>query len=88
MMDNVINLKRARQKHNRQKLDAADSVCQYGFKGLLHEMHRCNFPIDDSEFQQDLAIAFKFIHAAVSKQYGLESPFIDAIREFKSKHKL
>ena len=39
-MDNVINLKRARQKHNRQKLDAAESVCQYGFKGLLHEISR------------------------------------------------
>ena len=34
-MDNVINLKRARQKYNRQKLDAAEEVCQYGFKGLL-----------------------------------------------------
>ena len=87
-MDNVINLKRARQKHNKEKLNAAESVCQYGFKGLLHEMHKCDFPIDSPDFQQDLAIAFKFIHAAVSRSYGLESPFIDAIEEFKSKHDL
>ena len=46
-------------------------------------MNLDGFPIDDEEFQKDLALAFKFIHAAVSRKYGVESPFIDAIDQFK-----
>ena len=50
---------------------------------LPHSLHANNFPIDDPDFQKDLALAFKFIHAAISKQFGLETPFYEAIDKFK-----
>tara|TARA_B100000029_G_C16762358_1_gene662339 strand:+ start:186 stop:449 length:264 start_codon:yes stop_codon:yes gene_type:complete len=86
-MDNVINIKELRTKKNKQASNSAEEICQHGFKGLLSHMYASGFPIMEPEFQKDLSIAFKFIHAAVSRQYGLESPFIEAIDEFKKNQK-
>tara|TARA_Y100001970_G_scaffold292243_1_gene432672 strand:- start:3278 stop:3541 length:264 start_codon:yes stop_codon:yes gene_type:complete len=86
-MDNVINIKELRNKKNQQANNSAEAICQQGFKGLLSSMYENGFPIMDVEFQKDLSIAFKFIHAAVSRKYGLDSPFIEAIDEFKKNQK-
>ena len=87
-MDNIINLKEVKRHSNKKKFQSAELICKDAFKSLLHQMNMDGFPIDDEEFQKDLAIAFKFIHAAVSRKYGLESPFIEAIDEFKKKHEI
>ena len=54
----------------------------------MHSLHANNFPIDDPDFQHDLALAFKFIHASISKQYGIDSPFYKAIDKFKKESDL
>jgi len=82
-MDEIISLKRFQVEAKRKKLNSAEIICKDAFKSLLHQMNLDGFPIDDAEFQKDLALAFKFIHAAVSRKYGVESPFIDAIDQFK-----
>ena len=82
-MDNIISLKEVKRHSNKQKFQSAELICKDAFKSLLHQMNLDGFPIDDEEFQKDLALAFKFIHAAVSRKYGVESPFIDAIDQFK-----
>ncbi len=82
-MDNIINIKELRNRKNKKVKYTAEEICQWGFKGLLGNLYERGFPIMDDDFQKDLSLAFKFIHAAVGKQYGLESPYIDALKDFR-----
>ena len=50
---------------------------------MLHSYMQITFPIDDPEFQQDLALAFKFVHAAGSKQYGSVNLFMKQLISLK-----
>jgi hypothetical protein len=82
-MSDIIDIKKHRQKKKAQKLDSVEHVTKDGVESLLHSLHANDFPIDDPDFQKDLALAFKFIHAAISKQYGVETKFYEAIDKFK-----
>ena len=82
-MSDIINIKKYQQKKKAQKLDSVEHVTKDGVESLLHSLHANDFPIDDPDFQKDLALAFKFIHAAISKQYGVKTPFYEAIDKFK-----
>jgi hypothetical protein len=82
-MSDIINIKKYQQKQKAQKLDSVENVTKDGVESLLHSLHANDFPIDDPDFQKDLALAFKFIHAAISKQYGVETKFYKAIDKFK-----
>tara|TARA_B100002019_G_C21262219_1_gene597383 strand:- start:325 stop:588 length:264 start_codon:yes stop_codon:yes gene_type:complete len=82
-MSEIIDIAKFQKTKKRRKYQTAEDVTRDGVASLLHSLHDNNFPIDDPEFQQDLALAFKFIHAAISKQYGLDSPFYEAIDKFK-----
>ena len=82
-MNDVIDIKKYRKKKKAQDLVSAEEITRDGVKSLLESLHSNDFPIDDPFFQKDLALAFKFIHAAISKQYGLDSPFYEAIDKFK-----
>ena len=82
-MNDVINIKDFQKKKKVEKFEDAEYVTKEGVSALLHSLHANNFPIDDPDFQHDLALAFKFIHASISKQYGIDSPFYKAISKFK-----
>lgn len=82
-MNEIINIKEHQLKRKHKNVKSAEIITKDGVEALLHSLHAHNFPIDDATFQQDLALAFKFIHAAVSKQYGLVNPFYEAIDKFK-----
>ena len=82
-MNEIINIKDYQLKRKRKNVESAEIITKGGVEAMLHSLHANNFPIDDPEFQQDLALAFKFVHAAVSKQYGLVNPFYEAIDKFK-----
>jgi len=82
-MSEIINIREHQLKRKHEKVESAEIVTKGGVEALLHSLHANNFPIDDPDFQQDLALAFKFIHAAVSKHYGLVNPFYEAIDKFK-----
>jgi|TARA_B100001093_G_C26660819_1_gene941686 hypothetical protein len=86
-MNDVIDIKKFRRKKKMRDVGSAEVITRDGVAALLHSLHAHNFPIDDAEFQTDLALAFKFIHAAVSKHYGLENPFYKAIDKFKKEVK-
>ncbi len=82
-MSKIINIREHQIKRRHKNLKSADAVTKSSVEALLHKLHDLDFPIDDSHFQQDLALAFKFIHAAISKHYGLDNPFYSAIDKFK-----
>jgi hypothetical protein len=82
-MSDIIDIKSHQHKKKIQQLESAEYVTKNGVESLLHSLNANNFPIEDPDFQQDLALAFKFIHAAISKHYGLQTPFYDAIDKFK-----
>ena len=82
-MNNIININELRKNKFNKAKNNVEEVCQWGFKGLLGNLYEKGFPIMDEDFQQDLALAFKFISAAVGKKYGLESPYIDALKDFE-----
>ena len=86
-MNDIINIKDFQKKKKAEKFESAESVTKDGVAALLHSLHANNFPIEDAEFQQDLALAFKFIHASISKHYGLDNPFYKAIAKFKEEVK-
>tara|TARA_B100000575_G_C23025280_1_gene590431 strand:+ start:589 stop:852 length:264 start_codon:yes stop_codon:yes gene_type:complete len=82
-MTEIINIKEHQIRRKHRNVKSADKVTKDGVEALLHKLHECNFPIEDPLFQQDLALAFKFVHAAISKYYGIENPFYEAIDKFK-----
>lgn len=82
-MNNVIDIKRFQKRKKIKNLESAEYITKNGVESLVHSLHANNFPIDNPDFQKDLALAFKFIHAAISKQFGLETPFYEAIDKFK-----
>tara|TARA_B100001094_G_scaffold105248_1_gene101394 strand:+ start:1589 stop:1864 length:276 start_codon:yes stop_codon:yes gene_type:complete len=86
-MTDIIDIKKHIKKNQKKKtlnnLLSAEIITKDGVESLVHSLHHNNFPIDDPDFQKDLALAFKFIHAAISKQFGLETPFYEAIDKFK-----
>ena len=82
-MNDVIDIKKFRRKKKMRDVGSAEVITRDGVESLVHSLHHNNFPIDDPDFQKDLALAFKFIHAAISKQFGLETPFYEAIDKFK-----
>mgnify|MGYP001242024276 CR=1 FL=1 len=82
-MTDIINLKHHRSKKIRKEKESVDEICKDGISAFLYSLNKNNFPIEDPDFQQDLALAFKFIHAAVGKMYGIQSPFYEAIDKFK-----
>ena len=82
-MSDIIDIKKHRQKKKIKQIQSAEDITKGGVESLLHSLHTNDFPIDDPDFQKDLALAFKFIHAAISKQFGLETPFYEAIDKFK-----
>ena len=82
-MSDIIDIKKHRQKQKAQKLDSVEHVTKDGEESLLHSLHANDFTIDNPDFQKVPALAFKFIHAAISKQYGVETKFYEAIDKFK-----
>ena len=82
-MNDVINITDFQKKKKVEKFEDAENVTNEGVSALLHSLHANNFPIDDPDFQHDLALAFKFIHASISNQYVIDSPFYKAINKFK-----
>ena len=86
-MNDVINIKDFQKKRKSEKQQSAEDITRDGVESLLHSLHANNFPIDDPDFQQDLALAFKFIHASISKHYGLDNPFYKAIAKFREEVK-
>ena len=86
-MGDIIDIRQHQKRQQRRKryeqLEAVEDMTKSGVESLLHTLHDNNFPIESTEFQQDLALAFKFIHAAISKQYGVKTPFYEAIDKFK-----
>ena len=83
-MSDIINLKEHRSKKKLKAKSSVDEICKDGISAFLYSLNKNNFPIEDPDFQNDLALAFKFIHAAVGKAYGIESPFHEAIDKFKN----
>ncbi len=86
-MSDVINLEDFQNKKQVNTKVKVEEITKNGVASLLHSLHEDNIFIEDPDFQQDLALAFKFIHAAISKQYGLDSPFYEAIDRFKKEVK-
>ena len=82
-MSDVIDIKRFQKRRKAENFKSAEEMTREAVSSLLHTLSDRNFPIDGSHFQQDLALAFKFIHAAISKHYGIDNPFYEAIDKFK-----
>ena len=86
-MSDVINLEDFQNKKQVNSKVKVEEITKNGVASLLHSLHEDNIFIEDPDFQQDLALAFKFIHVALSKQYGLDSPFYEAIDLLKRRSK-
>ena len=54
-MNDVINIKDFQKKKKVEKFEDAEYVTKEGVSALLHSLHANNFPIDDPDFQHDLA---------------------------------